>query len=71
MEDKNKFLTIAIALAVILIGVLFWYSQPVREQVTSVNQVATIKSQLENRSFYTTLPITPSVSQIGKENPFK
>ncbi|MDD3773966.1 MAG: hypothetical protein PHW50_01645 [Patescibacteria group bacterium] len=71
MTDKNKFLLIAIGLALILVGILFWYSQPIREDVPAVNPVDQIKSQLENRSFYTTLPITPSAGQTGKDNPFK
>lgn len=71
MTNKNSFFLVAILAGIILISILFWYSQPIREQAVVTNDVDSITKQLKNRSFYTTLPITVSASQIGKENPFK
>lgn len=71
MKNKTSLFLIAIVMAAVLIFILFWYSQPVRQEAPVNNQLETITSQIEGRSTYTQLPITFSSDQVGKVNPFK
>jgi uncharacterized alpha/beta hydrolase family protein len=71
MKDKNKFLLIGIIIALVLVFILFWYSQPVKQEVNNNTQLDSLTTQLQNRSNYGTLPIVFSASQVGKDNPFK
>jgi len=72
MQDKNKFFIIFGIVGLILLGSLFWYSTPQsRQSVDDTQSVESLKNQLNERSFYTDLPINYSPSQVGKDNPFQ
>jgi hypothetical protein len=71
MTNKKNFLYLAIIIGIVLLGIVFWYSQPVSEQTTVSNNVDQLTSQIQNRSSYTNLPITYSSNQVGKSNPFQ
>jgi len=71
MKSKNSFVLLGIIIAAVLIFLLFWFSQPVRDSGVTVNQLDAINTQLKNRSTYSQLPVTFSTGQVGKDNPFQ
>jgi len=70
MSKTFKFVLLGI-LGIVIVFLAFWFTRPQPPVTSLVGTSENITKQLQERSFYSKLPIVYSSDKVGKDNPFK